>query len=160
MYSVVLLLALSGQAPAAEPPHLPGDGGIPWSPPANSLFEESLNALPSSPVMMAYVVPAAPVAVRPAVVRQAVAAAEPALLVVRLPANARLFIDGEPTRAPGDTRRFISPPLPPGRSYHYVLRAEVVRNGRTYSERREVTVRPGAESEVRLTVPTAQTAGR
>jgi uncharacterized protein (TIGR03000 family) len=161
---VVLLLALSGQTLAAPPPHLYGDGGIPWSPPANSVFEDSLNAPPGNSVVAVYVSPAAPppVAFRPVVIQPAAPVAEPALLLVHVPADARLFIDGTPTRSPGDTRLFISPPLSPGRSYHYLLRAEVVRDGKKYSARREVTVRPGEESEVQLTVPatTTQTAGR
>ena len=72
----------------------------------------------------------------------------PATVVVRLPAKARLTIDGQATRSTGATRRFVSPPLAPRRSYAYRLRAEVVHKGRVVSQTRTVTVQAGRQSQV------------
>jgi uncharacterized protein (TIGR03000 family) len=168
MYSVVLLMALhGGQALPAQPPRLRGEGGIPWMSPANSEFTNSLNSLHNSPVQVVTVQPPTPARVvsTPVVVPAAaemnpIRGPTPARILVRLPADARLLIDGEPTRSTSDSRRFLSPPLPPGRNFVYLLRAEVVRQGKTLSEVRDVTVRAGEETVVNLTVPRAQVAGK
>src|SRR5207237_9188468 len=48
--------------------------------------------------------------------------AAPANLTLELPAaDARLEVDGEPTRQSGTTRRFVSPPLKPGTRFHYTF---------------------------------------
>jgi uncharacterized protein (TIGR03000 family) len=147
MYSVVLLVALGGvPAQGASDWYYTG-GGIPLPPVANSAFGMSLN----QPFRGSFILPAAAV-VNP------IRGPAPALLLVRLPADARLTIDGTPTRSPGDTRRFLSPPLEPGRRYVYVLRAEAVRDGKKVAETREVPVRAGEESEVSLTFSTARPA--
>ena len=48
---------------------------------------------------------------------------KPATLVVYLPADARLEVDGQLTRKTGEVRRFSTPPLEPGKRYRYELRA-------------------------------------
>jgi uncharacterized protein (TIGR03000 family) len=164
MYSLILSAALSGAPVATEPDWSRTGGGIPLPPGANSFFLNLLNEPPvglgSAPAVLP-VVQAAPVvgpatAVVPAAfTANPIRGPTPARLLVRLPADARLTVDGAATRSPGDTRRFISPPLEPGKTFHYVLRAEVVRDGQTRVETREVTVRAGQESEVTLTVPAA-----
>jgi uncharacterized protein (TIGR03000 family) len=77
----------------------------------------------------------------------------PATIVVHLPADARLTVDGEPTQATSDRRVFVSPPLPPGRTYHYVLEGRLQRDGETVRTSRNVEVRAGQESEVYLEFP-------
>lgn len=48
---------------------------------------------------------------------------------VYLPRCARLFIEGQATRSKGPMRRFVSPPLPPGK-YSYTIQAIIPgRNG-------------------------------
>jgi uncharacterized protein (TIGR02246 family) len=42
---------------------------------------------------------------------------------VRLPAGAVLMIDGKPTTSTGEVRKFETPPLRPGKSYTYTLKA-------------------------------------
>lgn len=42
-------------------------------------------------------------------------------LVVRLPANARLVVDGTETKQTGEVRKFFSPPLPAGQVFRYEL---------------------------------------
>jgi uncharacterized protein (TIGR03000 family) len=50
--------------------------------------------------------------------------AAPATLVVSVPANAKVSIDGEATRSTAATRTFVSPPLQQGKKYHYTLQVE------------------------------------
>jgi uncharacterized protein (TIGR03000 family) len=66
-----------------------------------------------------------------------------ALLQVEVPAEARLYINGRLMRAASAVRAFDTPPLGPGRAYSCMLRAEVVRGGKTVSDTRQVEVRPG-----------------
>jgi len=146
MYSVALLVALGGVPAQGVSDWSHTGGGIPLPPVANSAFELSMNQLAGGPVIGPAGAPAA-AAVTP------VPGPAPARLLVRLPAAARLTIDGEPTRSQGDTRRFVSPPLEPGRRFVYVLRAEMVRDGKKVTEAREVPVRAGEESAVTLTLP-------
>jgi uncharacterized protein (TIGR03000 family) len=72
----------------------------------------------------------------------------PATIVVRLPADAKLTIDGSATQSTDSLRTFVSPPLQAGKEYQYTLRAEVTRDGKKVERTREVTVRPGRTSEV------------
>ncbi len=76
-----------------------------------------------------------------------------ATLVVHLPAEARVTVNDAVTRLTSDTRTFVSPPLPRGQDYHYTLKAELTRNGRTLTTTRRVTVRAGEEKQVTLTFP-------
>ena len=71
-----------------------------------------------------------------------------ARIVVHLPADATLTIDGQPTQSRSDTRVFVSPPLEPGRTFTYTLRAEMNRDGRTVTDRKTVEVRAGQTTEV------------
>jgi uncharacterized protein (TIGR03000 family) len=157
MYTLIVTAALAG-APALAPAQDPGSG-IP-APPTNTWVDGDPAAAGSVPPLA--------VSPPPPVVSSSLAAGgasrtaaapvasfyyspggqAPARLLVRLPADARLLVDGERTRAVGQTRRFISPPLDPGVMYHYDLTAEVVRDGRTLAVRRRVEVRAGEESTV------------
>jgi uncharacterized protein (TIGR03000 family) len=76
-----------------------------------------------------------------------------AAVLVRLPADARLYANQVLT-APGSAeRQFVTPELEPGRDYHYVLRTEVSRDGRTVSEARRVVVRAGERLRVEFDDP-------
>ena len=74
----------------------------------------------------------------------------PALIVVSLPADARLTIEDTPTESMSDRRIFRSPLLEPDRSYTYTLKAESFRNGLPVSASKQITVRAGRESRVTL----------
>jgi uncharacterized protein (TIGR03000 family) len=87
-------------------------------------------------------------------------AAEPATVVVNLPADAQLTVQGSPTRLTSSRRVFVSPPLQPGKSYTYTLKAQVVRDGERLSATRTVAVRPGRQSEVTIDFPTTAAAAR
>jgi uncharacterized protein (TIGR03000 family) len=76
-----------------------------------------------------------------------------AKLYVTLPADAELTIDGRPTVSASDSRVFESPSLTPGKTFYYVLKATVVRDGKTETVTKEVIVRAGEESRVKIEVP-------
>jgi uncharacterized protein (TIGR03000 family) len=87
----------------------------------------------------------------------------PASIVVSLPADATLTIDGQATRSKSETRRFISPALPAGKDFTYTLEAEITRDGETMTATEQVTVRAGEETTVSLPMSkfsTASVAGR
>ena len=77
-----------------------------------------------------------------------VMAPAPAVLIVSLPADAKLMIDDEPTTSTSARRVFVSPNLNPGRDFHYNLKAEFVRDGRTVTVSKEVAVRAGNQTQV------------
>jgi uncharacterized protein (TIGR03000 family) len=77
----------------------------------------------------------------------------PARLVVHLPADARLTVNNTPSTQTSSRRIFNSPPLEPGWRYYYTLKAEVVRDGQRLTTTQQVTLQPGRETEVRLTIP-------
>jgi uncharacterized protein (TIGR03000 family) len=84
--------------------------------------------------------------------------AAPATLVVHLPADARLFVDGTPTSSISDTRLFTSPALQKGKTFSYILKSEIVRNGQTLLSEQEVRVRAGERTQVEMTFPALQVA--
>jgi uncharacterized protein (TIGR03000 family) len=76
-----------------------------------------------------------------------------AKLYVTLPADAKLTIDGTPTVSTSETRFFESPSLTPGKTFYYVLKATVVRDGKTETVKKEVIVRAGEDTRVRIEIP-------
>jgi len=73
-----------------------------------------------------------------------------ATIVVNLPADATLTIDGEQTQSTSGTRVFVSPPLQQGKTYQYTLRAEVNRDGRRETTSRTVDVQAGRTANVNI----------
>ncbi len=63
-------------------------------------------------------------------------------LEVYLPDGARLFIEGQEATFKGSMRRFISPPLPPGK-YTYTIKANIPGSGGPRTITRRIDVRPG-----------------
>jgi uncharacterized protein (TIGR03000 family) len=78
------------------------------------------------------------------------AAPAPATILVSLPADAKVMIDDQATRSTSAERRFVTPPLPAGKEFHYTLTAVVDRDGQPAKASQEVTVRAGQESRVAL----------
>ncbi len=74
-------------------------------------------------------------------------------LYVTLPADAKLTIDGNPTVSTSELRVFESPSLTPGKTFYYVLKATVVRDGKTETVTKEVIVRAGEETRVKIELP-------
>jgi uncharacterized protein (TIGR03000 family) len=71
-----------------------------------------------------------------------------AMLIVNLPAQARLIVDDYVTKGTAGQRLFQTPPLAAGNTYAYVLRAEIEREGRTVSQTQRVIVRAGEQTRV------------
>jgi uncharacterized protein (TIGR03000 family) len=67
----------------------------------------------------------------------------PAEVIVKLPADAKLFVDGQRIELTAGTRAVVTPALEPGQDYFYMVRAEAVRDGKTVEENRRVIVRAG-----------------
>jgi uncharacterized protein (TIGR03000 family) len=77
-----------------------------------------------------------------------------ARLTIQLPADARLWIDGQPTVQTGAVRTFETPAnLDPGRRYTYQLHAEWSVNGQVVSRDRDVSFQAGNQSIVNMIVP-------
>jgi uncharacterized protein (TIGR03000 family) len=94
--------------------------------------------MPAAPV-----VPAAPAATPKASVEAA-----PATILVSLPANATLTVDGTATTGNSNSRLLVSPNLNQGVEYTYTLQAQVVRDGQTLQQTQRVAVRAGEQSRV------------
>ena len=75
-----------------------------------------------------------------------------ATLIVRIYSDATLTVDGTATKQTGELRRFSTPPLEPGKSYHYTFVAEWMpgNNYETYTVTRKVKVEAGKTIEVDL----------
>lgn len=70
----------------------------------------------------------------------------PARVSISLPADAKLYVDGQLTKtADKSIRTFLTPDLEEGQEYRYVMKAEVVRDGIAQSETKTVIVRAGGE---------------
>jgi uncharacterized protein (TIGR03000 family) len=86
------------------------------------------------------------------------AAPAAATLVVDLPADAVLTIDGQRTTSSSAERVFNTPDLQRGRDFEYTLEARVVRAGQEKVIKQRVTVRAGEQTRVRLEEPTTAAA--
>jgi len=76
------------------------------------------------------------------------AQAAPSRVTVRLPEDARLSVDGVACPLTSTVRTFDTPALQPGKAYHYTLKAEVVRDGKTRTESKQVVLGAGKDVEV------------
>ena len=70
-------------------------------------------------------------------------ALDQARLIVTLPPDAKLYVDDKLTKATSERRVFNSPALDEGQTYYYILRAEVVRDGKAQSETKRVLLHAG-----------------
>ncbi len=66
------------------------------------------------------------------------------LLTVCVPYEAKVTINGLPTTSKGSQRLFVSSGLKPGLDYAYEVRAQIVRDGQSIDETRNVVLRAGA----------------
>jgi uncharacterized protein (TIGR03000 family) len=71
-----------------------------------------------------------------------------ATVVVRLPADADLYLDGQKSNLASATRRYVTPKLEPGQDYYYVIKARAVRQGEAVAQTKRVTLRAGQEARV------------
>src|ERR1044072_912239 len=78
------------------------------------------------------------------------------ILEIYLPEAARLFIEGQEMTAKGTMRKFVSPPLAPGK-YTYTVKAIVPGPSGPQTIIREVDVRPGDFESIDLREPDKRT---
>jgi uncharacterized protein (TIGR03000 family) len=69
-------------------------------------------------------------------------------VIVRLPENATLYAEGRRLNLTGESRRFVTPPLPSMAEYSYTFRVEYTRNGETISRSKQVNVKAGTTTNV------------
>jgi uncharacterized protein (TIGR03000 family) len=74
-------------------------------------------------------------------------------LTVKVPNDARVWIQGAEMDLSGPVREFVSPSLTPGSEYRYTVRATWSENGREVSRTRKVDVMPGDHVSVDFTAP-------
>jgi uncharacterized protein (TIGR03000 family) len=82
----------------------------------------------------------------------------PGTIVVTLPSNAKLTVDGYVTQQTSNQRVLVTPPIQRGQDFTYTLVAETTDNGQLVSQTQRVTVRAGQQSPVNFTFPTAPAA--
>jgi uncharacterized protein (TIGR03000 family) len=71
-----------------------------------------------------------------------------AVIDIKVPCYADLWVEGVPTQQLGTDRLFTSPPLEKGCTYVYVLRARWVENGRFVEQEQPITVHAGDHLQV------------
>lgn len=71
-------------------------------------------------------------------------------LTVQVPADATVFINGHRASKTGTHREYISLNLLPGETYNFVVRAEVVRDGRLLADTKLVVLRAGQTESLAL----------
>ena len=81
-----------------------------------------------------------------------------AQVVVRVPADAKLFADGQATQLIGTERVFLTPDLSASRDFQYTLKVEYLAGSETKSDSKQVVVRAGHRTVVDFAVPTVEKA--
>ena len=82
----------------------------------------------------------------------------PARVTITAPADARVTVDN--IEIPASSRTFQTPTLENGRTYYYTVKADVVRNGKTVSDSKRVTLEAGKDVTVEFKEPSVATAER
>ena len=68
------------------------------------------------------------------------------LLAVNVPAEAKIFVNGQATTSTGSNRQYVSRDLQNGMTYAYEVRAEIVRDGQTLEQTKTIDLRAGSTS--------------
>jgi uncharacterized protein (TIGR03000 family) len=74
-----------------------------------------------------------------------------AQVTVRVPKEARLFVDGKQVPQTSTVRKFSTPRLTPGEMYYYTVRVELDRDGKTLSDSKRVIVEAGKKVDLTFT---------
>jgi uncharacterized protein (TIGR03000 family) len=69
--------------------------------------------------------------------------ANSATLRMRVPSDARVWVEGDATSSSGPDRTFVSPALTPGFDYRYHVRVQWNENGKAMERNRDFTVHAG-----------------
>ena len=79
-----------------------------------------------------------------------VADKKPAVVVVRLPAEAELTVSGLESKQKSAVREFDTPPLPPGKKFSYTIKAKWKDGDKDVERETKIVVRAGETTEVNL----------
>lgn len=101
-------------------------------------------AYPVAPVVVGS---AAPAVVAPAAKVLPAPAANAASVIIKAPTDATVRVDGQEIRRSAAEETFSTPSLEADRAYEYVFKAQAVRDGKTVTLTRRVTVQAGQQSE-------------
>ena len=101
--------------------------------------------------LIAYLIPAGTFA-QPAHKNTAQEDRKTVLVEVYLPEDARLFFEGQEMKSTGTMRRFLSPPLPPGK-YNYTIKAIIPGPNGPQTVTHRIDVRPGDFESIDLREP-------
>jgi uncharacterized protein (TIGR03000 family) len=93
-------------------------------------------------------VPPAPGQDLPTPEKQTSLTVDSALLTVNLPRDAKVLVNGIPTRSTGDMRRYVSRNLNPGFNYTYEVTAEAMVNGKPVTQTKTVHLRAGDQVQL------------
>ena len=126
------VLSAAAQPPPQPPPGTP-PGGLPGGVPG------------VQPGGVPGMQPGGPPGMQPGMPREM-----PVILVVRLPAGAKLEIEDTPTKSTGEVRTYRSPPLAPGKNYTYSLKATWKEGDKEVVRERSVAVHAGEVVRVDL----------
>jgi uncharacterized protein (TIGR03000 family) len=133
------------------PAYYPSIVAYNYAPVYSYSYTPPLTVYPYTPSATAYVTPA-PAA--PAVTQAPMPLPENAARIrVLAPADAAVWLDGEPMPSSGTERLFVSPPLTPGQTYTYEVRARWTADGRAVEQARRAAVRANDTTTVDFTVP-------
>jgi len=91
---------------------------------------------------------------QPAVIDSTALPTDGAMLVVTVPAEAKIFVNGSKTSATGGLRRYVSRGLEPGKGYEYSVRMVVDRDGTAHEETKVVSLAAGERKTVSFNVAT------
>jgi uncharacterized protein (TIGR03000 family) len=69
-------------------------------------------------------------------------------IVVDVPADAKVFVNGHATTSTGEHRQYVSHGLEAGMRYEYQVRAEIVRDGKVQSETKTVQLTAGSQADL------------
>lgn len=79
------------------------------------------------------------------------AVSDRATITVSLPPGATLYVDDRKSSSTDAVRQFTTPPLPAGREFAYLMKAEIVRNGQPESLTQKIAIRGGERVVVDFT---------
>jgi uncharacterized protein (TIGR03000 family) len=121
--------------PDAKPDVAPAPFGPPLVPPVEKAApkEGIPGALPATPDLHASAEPTA---------------ADTGILTVWVPYEAKVTINGMLTKSTGSRRRFVSYGLQSGYTYKYVVKAEIVREGKVVKEEQTLSLSAGERGGV------------
>lgn len=73
-----------------------------------------------------------------------------ARLIVEVPANAKVFLNDQPTRSTSTVRSYLTPPLQTDETYFYVVRIETEIDGAPVSQTKRILLHVGEEVRTRF----------